>query len=48
MKMFLVVELKRADLPRIIGLYRHKKDAEAAAYSPRATAWRNVIPLKVF
>lgn len=47
--LYLVIELKRADMPRIIGLFRKKKDAETAAYDPRVTAcWRNVIPLRVF
>lgn len=48
MTLYLVLELHKADLPRIIGLFRKKKDAESAAYDPRATAWRNVIPLRVF
>ena len=47
MKVYLVVELHKGDVPRIIGLYRSKKDAEAAAYGPDAHTWRNVIPLKV-
>lgn len=48
MRVYLVVELmKNSDAPRIIGLFRSKKSAEAAAYDPRALAWRNVIPLRV-
>lgn len=49
MKVYLVVEIKRADPPRIVGCFRKKRDAEAAAYDPRALGcWRNVIPLTVF
>ena len=48
MKIWLVVELmKNGEAPRIIGAFRSKKSAEAAAYDPRALAWRNVIPLRV-
>jgi hypothetical protein len=47
--MYLVVEYKRADPPRIIGLYRRKKTAERVAYNPRVMGcWRNVIKLKVW
>ena len=46
-KLYLVIELYKGDMPRIIGLYRNRKDAEAAAYDPRALTWRNVIPLEV-
>ena len=48
MRVWLVVELmKNNEAPRIVGLFRSKKDAETAAYDPRALAWRNVIPLRV-
>lgn len=48
MKIWLVVELyKNGEPPRILGAYRSKKGAEAAAYDPRALAWRNIIPLRV-
>lgn len=48
MRVYLVVELmKNNEPPRIIGLFQSKKNAEAAAYDPRALAWRNVIPLRV-
>ena len=48
MKIYLVVELMRnGEPPRIIGAYKSKKSAEAAAYDPRALAWRNVIPLRL-
>ena len=46
MKMYLVVELDRSAPPRIIGLFKNKRDAERAAYDPRALAWRNIIPLR--
>ena len=47
MKVYLVVELYKGNVPHIIGLFRSKKSAEAAAYDPRALTWRNVIPLRV-
>jgi len=48
MKTYLVVELyKSGDAPRIIGLFKSKKDAERAAYDPRALAWRSVIMLRL-
>ena len=48
-KMYLVVEYKRADPPRIIGLYRKKQMAERIAHDPRAMGcWRNVLALTVF
>jgi hypothetical protein len=48
MKIWLVVELyKNGEPPRILGCYRSKKSAEAAAYDPRALVWRNIIPLRL-
>ena len=47
MKMYLVVELyKNGEPPRILGLFRSKKDADKVAYDPRSLYWRNVIPLR--
>ena len=47
MKLYLVVELHKGDMPRIIGLFRSKKDANRVAYEEHVVAWRNVIPLRV-
>lgn len=48
MKLFLVVEYKRADPPRILGLYRKKREADKVAYDPRVMGcWRAVLALKV-
>lgn len=46
---YLVVELYRnGQPPRIIGAFKSKRRANAAAYDPRELTWRNVIPLKVY
>ena len=41
MKVYIVIELTQG-APKIIGVYRTKKDAEKTAYKD-ANAWRNII-----
>lgn len=49
MKIYLVIELyKNGDAPRILGAFRKKGDADRTAYDPRALAWRNVVPVRLF
>ena len=45
-KMYLVIELHGGEQPIIIGLFRTRHAAEAAAYRD-ATGWRNIIELPV-
>ena len=45
MILFLVVEIRRDSVPRIIGLFADRSKAEKTAYS--VPVWRNVIPLKI-
>ena len=40
MKVYIVIELQ--DTPKIIGVYKTRKAAEAVAYRD-ADAWRNVV-----
>ena len=39
-KVYIVIELR--DTPKIIGVYRSRKAAEAVAYE-NASVWRNVV-----
>lgn len=45
MKVYITVELPASekDVPKIIGVYKKKSDAEKAAYSKEAKNWRNII-----
>lgn len=46
MKVYIVVELPQnvsRDVPRIVGVFRNKKDAETAAYSKERKNWCNII-----
>jgi hypothetical protein len=40
MKVYIVVELNKKDVPKIIGTYKDKKKAESVSYE---SGWRNVI-----
>ena len=42
---YLVVRLNRAKVPKIVGAYWSKEEAERVASEP--TEWRCVIPLEV-
>ena len=44
MKVYIVIEL--AEDPKIIGVYRNRKSAEAAAYED-PHVWRNVVEKKL-
>ncbi len=40
-KFYLVIELKHNEVPRIVGMYRNRADAEKVAYAP-GMGWCNI------
>ena len=42
---YLVVRMNMAEVPKVVGAYWSKEEAERVASEP--TEWRNVIPLEV-
>lgn len=45
MKVYIVVELpnNKKLVPKIVGVFRNKSDAETKVYESSATGWRNII-----
>ena len=46
MRCWIVIELAKGDVPKIIGVYRTREAAEKVAYAT-ADAWRNVIEKQI-
>lgn len=43
MKVYVVIELPKEGVPKIIGTYKNKRKDEEIAYSKDAKEWRNVV-----